>query len=112
MLDSSHVRFAAKIEWRNHYHYTSLYSYWMDWLILKDVLNTACNITNAAYKRWAGGRVEGEGWWVNNALRHRQPSCVQSVPDRWPQQPGSYHEESRRRVEQFGTTGYPINAPQ
>jgi len=42
---------------------------------------------------WAGGRegvgrVEGEqGGWVNNALEHRQPSCVHSGPDRWPQQP-------------------------
>jgi len=37
----------------------------MDWLILRDVLNSACNIMNATYKgvgEWEGvGRVEGEG---------------------------------------------------
>jgi len=31
------------------------------------------------------GRVEGEAGWVNDAFRHRQPSCVHSGPDRWPQ---------------------------
>jgi len=31
----------------------------MDWLILRDVLNTACNIMNATIKEV--GRVEGEG---------------------------------------------------
>jgi len=40
----------------------------MDWLILRDVLNTACNIKNATYKevgkREGGG--EGErGEWVD-----------------------------------------------
>jgi len=58
------------------------------------------------------GRVEGEGVWVNDALKRRRPSCVYSGPDRCPQQPRPYHEENGRRVEQFGTTGYPINAPQ
>jgi len=57
----------------------------LDWLVLRD---TACNITSAAYKGWAGGRgmerVEGEGGWVKDALRHRRPSCVHSRPDRWP----------------------------
>jgi len=41
MVDSSHIRFAAEIEEGNSYHYASLYSYWMDWLILRDALNTA-----------------------------------------------------------------------
>jgi len=48
-------------------------------------LKTACNVMNAMYKgvsRWEGG---GKGGWVNNALRHRQSSCVHSGPDRWPQ---------------------------
>jgi len=34
----------------------------MDWLILRDVLNIACNITNATYKGVGGlevGRMEG-----------------------------------------------------
>jgi len=36
-----------------------------------------------ATNKGAGGwvrmrRVEGEGGWVNDALRHRQPSCVVS----------------------------------
>jgi len=58
MLDSSHVRFAAKIDYGNSYHYTKLYSYWMDWLNLQDILNTACNITSAGRasgRRWGGG---------------------------------------------------------
>jgi len=58
------------------------------------------------------GKMEGEGGWVNDALRHRRPSCVHSGPDRWPQQPPPYHEESRHRVEQFGTTCHLIKAPQ
>jgi len=49
---------------------------------LRDVLNTACNNTSAAYKvvgRWEGvGRVEGVGW-TNNASIHSQPSCVCTV---------------------------------
>jgi len=57
-------------------------------------------------------REEGEGGWANDALKHRLPSCVYSGTDRCPQQPRPYHEESGRRMEQFGTTGYPINAPQ
>jgi len=65
---------------------------------------------------WVGrkdvGRVEGEGGWVNNALRHRRPSCVHSGPNRWPQQPLPYHEESRRQVKQFGTTFRLIKASQ
>jgi len=36
------------------YHYTKLYSYWMNWLNLRDILNTACNIMSAAYKGWVG----------------------------------------------------------
>jgi len=58
------------------------------------------------YRGWVGGG------WVNDALRHRWPSCVHSGPDRWPQQPWPYHKESGRQVEQLETTGYPINAPQ
>jgi len=38
---------------------------------------------------WAGRRgvwrVEGEDGWINDALRHRRPSCVYSGPGRWPQ---------------------------
>jgi len=30
--------------------------------------------TNKGVGRWEGG---GEGGWVNDALRHRRPSCVQ-----------------------------------
>jgi len=45
---------------------------------------------------WAGGRgvrrMEEEGGWANDALRHRQPSCVHSGPDRWPQQTPPYHQ--------------------
>jgi len=37
---------------------------------------------------------------------------VHSEPDRWPQQPCPYYKESRCQVEQFGTTGHPINSPQ
>jgi len=48
----------------------------MDWLILRDVLNTACNITSGTYK--------GEGGWVNDAARYSQPSCIDIEPDRWP----------------------------
>jgi len=65
-----------------------------------------------------GGRVSGwegaerEGGCANDALRHRRPSCVHSGPDRWPQQPPPYHEERKRRVEQFGTTYHLIKAPQ
>jgi len=58
------------------------------------------------------GRVEGEGGWVNDALRHRRPSCVHSGPDRWPQQPPPYHEPCRRTMGQNWTPSYPINAPQ
>jgi len=46
----------------------------MDWLILRDDLNTACNIKSTAYKgvgRWEEvGKVEGEGEWINDASRH------------------------------------------
>jgi len=47
----------------------------MDWLILRDVMNTACNITSATYKgvggwKGDGARVEGVDGWVNNASRH------------------------------------------
>jgi len=43
----------------------------MNWLILRDVLNIACNIVSAAYKEvggWGGGG--GEGGQVNDASRH------------------------------------------
>jgi len=66
MLDSSHVRFAAEIEQGYSYHYTNLHSYWMDWLILRFVLNRAWNITDATNKEvgWqeVGGEGGGEGW--------------------------------------------------
>jgi len=55
----------------------------MDWLILRDVLNTA---QVPHIREWVGGRG-GEGEWVYNAFRYRQPICVHSGPDRWPQQP-------------------------
>jgi len=61
---------------------------------------------------WVGGRgverVEGEGGRVNDALRHRRPSCVHSGP----QQLLPYHEESRCRVEQFESTCHLIKTPQ
>jgi len=54
----------------------------MDWLILRVVLNTAYNITSVTYKAWMSGRgvgmMEGEGGWVNDAIRHSQPNCVHS----------------------------------
>jgi len=44
---------------------------------LADILKTGCNITNAMYKGVGGrsgvGRVEGEGRWVNDASKYRQP---------------------------------------
>jgi len=39
----------------------------MDWLILRDVLNTACNITSVVYKGVGvceGGGEDGRGGWV------------------------------------------------
>jgi len=30
------------------------YSYWLDWLAFRDVLNAACNITSAVYKGVGG----------------------------------------------------------
>jgi len=52
-----------------------IYSYWFDWLVLRDILKTACNIMNTMHKGmggWEGvGRVDGESGWVNHALRHR-----------------------------------------
>jgi len=36
----------------------------MDWLILRDVLKTACNIMNAANKQVGGGVEGGGGGWV------------------------------------------------
>jgi len=65
MLDNSHIRFATEIEWGNSYHYTNLHSYWMDWLVLRDVLNTACNIMSATYK--GVGRVGGLTMSVDTA---------------------------------------------
>jgi len=62
-----------------------VHSYWLDWLILRDILKTACDIMNATYKGVGGWEEGGEGRWVNVALRHRQLSCVHSGPDRWPQ---------------------------
>jgi len=44
--------------------------------------------TNKGVGEWEGvGRVKGESGWVNDAIRHRQQSCMHSGPDRWPQQP-------------------------
>ena len=84
--------------------------------LIRDILNRAWNIMDATNKEVGRlenvGREEGESGWVNDALRHRQPSCVHSGPDRCPQQPWPYHEESGHWVEQFWSTGYPINAPQ
>jgi len=37
-----------------------IHSYWLDWLVLRDILNVACNITSGTYKGWAVGRG-GEG---------------------------------------------------
>jgi len=61
-LDQSHRRVNAII--------TLTYSYWFGWLVLKDILNTACNIMSAAYKGMEVGRVEGLCGWVNTANRH------------------------------------------
>jgi len=41
------------------------------------------------------GRVESDGRWVNDALRHRRPSFVHNWPDRWLQQPLPYNEPCR-----------------
>jgi len=54
MIGSSHVRFTPEIEYNNSYHYTNIYSYWLYWLALRDILKTACNITNAMYKGVGG----------------------------------------------------------
>jgi len=81
----------------------------LDWLVLKDVLNTACNITSAAYMAVGGWRG---GCWINDARRHRRPSCVHSGPDRWPQQPRPYNKVYRCIMGQNWTPNYPINAPQ
>jgi len=52
-------------------------------LVLRDILQTACNIMNATYKGWVGdGSGEWGGWrgrvggWVHDASRHRQPSYI------------------------------------
>jgi len=45
-------------------------SYWLNWLVLRDVFNTACHITIAVYKRV--GKVEGLGEWVNTAKSYSQ----------------------------------------
>jgi len=76
----------------------------MDWLILRHVLNRAWNIMDATNK--------GVDGWVNDALRHRWLSCMHSGPDRWPQKPLPYHEESRHQMEQFWITCHLIKAPQ
>jgi len=47
------------------YHYTNIYSYWLNWLVLREVLNAACNIKSTAYKRvggWDGRGGSGSGW--------------------------------------------------
>jgi len=49
MLNSSHIRFAAEIDREIAIIALTYICYWMDWLILRDVLSTACNITNATY---------------------------------------------------------------
>jgi len=65
---------------------------------------------------WMGGRgvgrVEGEGGWANDALRHRRPSCVHSGPGRWPRQPLPCHKLCRHTMGQNWTPSHPINAPQ
>jgi len=47
----------------------------LDWWVLRDILKTACNITDVMYKGVGGWeevrRVRGEGGWVNDALTHR-----------------------------------------
>jgi len=51
MLGSSHVRFAPEIYSEIYsYHYTNIYSCWLNWLVLRDILKTVCNIMNAMYK--------------------------------------------------------------
>ena len=54
MLGSSHARFAPEIQQSNSHHYVNIHRYWLDWLALRDILKTACNITNATYKRVGG----------------------------------------------------------
>jgi len=92
-----------------------MYSYWLDWLVLRDILKTACNIMNATYKGvdgWEGnGEDGGGGVWVNNALRHRRPNYVHSGPDRVTAAL-TIPEPSRRAIGQNWTPSYPINAPQ
>jgi len=114
MLGSSHIRFTPEIEWSNSYHFTNIYSYWLDWLVLRDILKTACNITDATNKGVGSqGRVEGEdAGWANDALRHRRPSYAHSGPDRWPQQPLLNHKLSRHAMGQNWNPSYSINAPQ
>jgi len=78
MLDSSHITFA--LEWNRAIAIitlTYIRSYWLDWLVLSDILNTACNITSAAYKGVSG--------WINIASGHSRPSYMPSMPDKWPQ---------------------------
>jgi len=110
MLGSSHVRFIPEIQQSNSYHHTNAYSYWLDWLVLRDILKTICNITNATYKGWVGREGEGEGSWVNDASRHRWSSYVYSGPYRWSQQPWLYHKPCRHTMEQNWTPSYPFNA--
>ena len=57
MLDSSHVIFVLE---GNSYHYANVWSYWLDWLVLRDILNTVCNVTSAEYKEVVDERG-GEG---------------------------------------------------
>jgi len=73
MLDSSHVRFTPEVEYIAIITLTYVYSYLIDWLVLRDVLNTSYNIMSATYKRggWVGGG--GVGGWVNNVSRHSWP---------------------------------------
>jgi len=71
----------------------------MDWLILRDVLNTACNITSAAYK--------GVGGLTMSVDTADQAVCTlgHSSPD---------HTTRRADVEwnSLGPQTTPINAPQ
>jgi len=53
----------------------------MDWLILR-LFSAEPEISQMPQIRgWVGGEGGGGGW-VNDALKHRQPSCVHSGPDR------------------------------
>jgi len=50
--------------------------------------------------------------WVNDVIRHRQPSCVHSRPDSWPQQPWAQAMQTYSGTEIDSNCKQPINAPQ